>query len=145
DATRSPGAHPGGVLGRDTLILKSGGIMRGTIVELLPDDHATLLLPDGQSAIVAWSAILRVDRAPPAVDAPAPPLPPALSTGTPSPAPRAAPPPSVQVHIEASSPVTLEHVSRDRNAAAPSDQCPSPCDRALPLGDGYRIVGAGIN
>jgi hypothetical protein len=144
DAASSSGPHHAGVLGSDTLILKSGGIMRGSIVELLPDDHATLLLPDGQSAIVAWSAILRVDRAPPADHAPAPPLPPALPTGTQPPAPPAALP-GVQVHIETSSPVTLEHVSRDRNAAAPSDQCPSPCDRVLPLGDGYRIVGAGIN
>ncbi len=125
----------------DTIVLKNGGMLRGTLVELLPNDHATIQLPSGQSAIVQWGEIHHVERG--VATAPATPVAP---TGPVQRLPNTTAPivgPTVLLHIESSRPVTLDR----RNPG--EDQpwvtaCESPCDVQLPLNNDYRIVGEGI-
>jgi hypothetical protein len=125
----------------DTVVLKNGGMIRGTLVEVLPNDHATVQLPSGQSAIIQWAEIHHIERggAPTA----APSVPP---QGGLVPLPATTAPvtgPTVLVHIETQRRVTLDR----RNPG--DDQpwvtaCESPCDVQLPLNNDYRIVGEGI-
>ncbi len=125
----------------DTVVLKNGGMLRGTLVEVLPNDHATVQLPSGQSAIVQWAEIHHIERGGA----------PAAATAVPAGAPIQKMPnstapmsgPTVLVHIETSRPITLDR----RNPG--EDQpwvtaCESPCDVQLPLNNDYRIVGDGI-
>ncbi len=134
-----PSAQPPPVPGNDVLHLRNGGLMRGTIVELLPNDHATLLLPTGQSAIVQWSAIERVERNAPATAAPTPTPSPAASSLPPAPSPRH-PPDTILVHIQSTRTVTLERRSADGVTSA----CTTPCDQWLPVSDTYRVTGRAI-
>src|ERR1700722_902025 len=50
----APSYAPAGV-GGDSVYMKGGGMMRGTMVEMLPNDHVTLQLPTGQNAVIEWS------------------------------------------------------------------------------------------
>lgn len=118
--------------GTDVVVLRNGGTIRGTFIEVLPGDHLTILLASGQTAIVKWIDIARFGDE-------AAPLPP----------PEPAPPPTLRntkskvlVHVESPRHVTLEHkavASEEWNAV-----CESPCDRSLPRTGAYRIVGSDI-
>ncbi len=121
-----------GATGDDVVVLKDGGMIRGTLLEVIPNDHATVQLATGQSARVQWDHIERIERgaaAAPRVAAP---------EGAPV-ARRAAP--SARVHIESDRPATLE---RHEGAKAWVAACSAPCDADLPLDAEYRIVGDGI-
>lgn len=119
----------------DTVHLRSGGLFRGRVTEILPGDHVTVNLPSGEARRIPWADVERVIVA----STPVPPPPTASAPPTPSPSmvgPRAI------VHIKSSGRVTLY-----RRAAGTTElvrACDSPCDAALPLGDGYRIGGRGI-
>jgi hypothetical protein len=73
----------------DTVVLSSGGFLRGTVVEDVPGADLVLLMPDGTSRKIPRSQIVRVDWAAAPAQA-APPPPPAAA---PPPPPSAAPPP----------------------------------------------------
>jgi hypothetical protein len=133
------------VVGNDVVYLKGGGLLRGTLIEAIPNDHATLNLGTGQTAVIPWDRVLRIERAgasatgtPP----PPPPPPPPLSA-----APRYAPPPpftgptgSAVVHLEGDSIVSLER----REGRSRVFACTAPCDAELPLSGLYRVVGPGV-
>lgn len=53
-ATRVAGAQelPRAAVVTDVLVLRGGETLRGTIIEAIVGDHATLRLPDGRTAIV---------------------------------------------------------------------------------------------
>ncbi len=72
----------------DTVILNSGGVLRGTVIENVPGADLVLLMPDGTTRTIPRSEIARLDWAaqPPPPPAAAPPPPP------PYPAPPAPPP-----------------------------------------------------
>src|SRR5262249_28257391 len=136
--TTPPAGSPGAP---DTVVLKNGGMIRGTLVEVLPNDHATVQLPSGQSAITQGGEIHHTERGA------APTATPGTPQGAPAaPLPNATAPmhgPMVLVHIESQRRVTLDR----RNPG--DDQpwvtaCDSPCDAQLPLNNDYRIVGEGI-
>jgi hypothetical protein len=116
----------------ETVFLKNGGVVRGLLVEIIPGDHVTVQLPNGEFAKVAWSDVDRLER----VGAPTP---------SPAPPPLTAPAvgPKALVHIE-----SPRHVTLDRKNPG-EDQpwvtaCESPCDAELPLDNEYRIVGTGV-
>ncbi len=117
--------------GTDTVYLKGGGMIRGHLVEVIPNDHATIALPTGQTAIVEWSRIDRIEQqqAPPNV---------VVQSGTPAPS---APRGSVWVHIETDREIVLEGSPPEGGWAV---VCNAPCDRELPLDYSYRITGPGI-
>ncbi len=60
----------------DTVILSSGGVLRGTVVEDVPGADLVLLLPDGTSRKIPRAEIVRVDWAGPPPPPPAYPEPP---------------------------------------------------------------------
>ena len=51
-------------VGGDAVTLREGEVIRGVLVESLPNDHATVQLPNGQLALIPWERIARIDRAP---------------------------------------------------------------------------------
>jgi hypothetical protein len=114
-------------------------MIRGTLVEVLPNDHATVQLPSGQSAIIQWGEIHHIERGGAPATTPGAPTAPAVLPNTTAPITG----PTVLVHIESQRRVTLDR----RNPG--DDQpwvtaCESPCDVQLPLNNDYRIVGEGI-
>jgi hypothetical protein len=75
----------------DTVILSSGGVLRGTVVEDIPGADLVLLMPDGTSRKIPRAEIVRVDWASP-VAQPIPPTPPGMPP-PPPPYPGEPPPP----------------------------------------------------
>ena len=119
----------GGTGGNDVVVLKSGGMVRGTLIEILPNDHATVTLATGQNAIIQWDHIHHIERGGAAAATPAPA------------ATRPTHEPTARVHVESDHPVTIERRVSVRTWAF---ACEAPCDVELPLSDEYRIVGAGV-
>jgi hypothetical protein len=146
----APGYTPGyaaapaagrGAIG-DTVFLKDGGLMRGTLIEMLPNDHVTIELPTGQTTVVEWGRIDHIERgslAPPPVAArrepgfPRAPRHGRVPTGV---------EPTVTVHVEGDSGIVLQAVSPGSGRWAAV--CAGPCDAAVPLDREYRISGEGI-
>lgn len=130
----APSVSPG--VGSDVVYLKGGGMIRGTLTEVIPNDHATVEMV-GQTAVIPWDRIERIDRGG-VSPSPAPrPLP---SSSTPAPAPAPGPEGTATVHIEADTPVTLDK----REGRSWVFACNAPCDAELPLAGSYRISGQGI-
>lgn len=126
-------------VGPDMVVLKDGSMMRGTLTEMIKNDHATLLLSSGQSARIRWDAIQRIEKT---NDAPA------IAVGPAPTEPQATPPKvdaSVVVHIDAARPVELEATEEgDNRHAVWTSVCVSPCDKSLPTNRLYRIAGEGV-
>jgi hypothetical protein len=113
--------------GSDTIATKNGGMLRGTIIEALPDVQARILLATGEIVVIPWAQIERIEHAP------SPPVPverPALM------------PSEVWVHFEAPEGVVLQQdrTSRDDWQTV----CSAPCDTLLPMAFYYRAAGGGI-
>jgi hypothetical protein len=121
----APPALPGG----DVIYLKDGGLLRGRLLEILPNDHATLQLPTGQNAIVKWRKIDGIERQFAQAPSPGVLLPPTVAG-------------SAIVHMDADPGVTLESI-------APGSErwelaCTTPCDAELPLANPYRVAGPNV-
>ncbi len=71
---------PAPVVGRDVIYLKNGGLLRGTLIDVIPNSHARMQLETGEIATVQWSEINRIDHAG------------ATQVEPPAPTPQAAPP-----------------------------------------------------
>ncbi len=124
--------------GPDAIILKDGTTLRGTLVEVVPNQVARLRMADGKIANVKWEVIERVEQATPPV---APPVTPVAPPVTPV-APPVPPPQSTSVvHIDAEIPVILEQSTYGGDDWHPV--CQAPCDASLPLQASYRISGDG--
>jgi len=120
-------------VGTDIVYLKGGGMLRGTLIEAIPNDHATLEMATGQTAVIPWDRIERIERAGSRPPTPAPSFTPAF------PAP---PEGNALVHIDSEDPVTLERRVPGTRFWTPV--CTSPCDIGVPVWGSYRISGQGI-
>jgi len=116
--------------GSDVITLKNGGILRGTIIDAIPNAQARIQLLTGEIATVPWSEIARIENA-----KSAPPAPPAAA---PAAAPAAT---TVIVHVDSPESVELQ---RDAGNKAWATVCASPCDQPIPTGGKYRFAGGGI-
>ena len=124
----------------DAVFLRSGAMMRGTVYELVPGDHVTVLGPNGQIWSVPWAQVEKVElgnrpsltQVPAAVTPVAP-----LSSGKP---PKKGP--MVRVHIDSKRAVQLYR--QPAQDGGWYEECTSPCDVDMPLNDDYRISGSGI-
>lgn len=112
----------------DTVILRDGGVLHGTLIELVANDHATLRLSTGQAVMVEWAKLDHIERAV------------AGQAQQPAPVVRADGA-SAFVHLESDEAVALEARSGDR---AWTFVCGSPCDAPVPLAGEYRIAGSGV-
>lgn len=112
--------------GDDVIHMKNGGLMRGTMIEVIPDVQARMQLVTGEIATVPWQQIDRIEHG-----------------GAPAPAPASkAPPSEVWVHVDAPQGVLIQ---QDRtNDDDWVTVCAVPCDRPLPTGFYYRVTGGGI-
>jgi hypothetical protein len=118
----------------DTVFLKSGGLVRGTVAESAPGDHVTIAMPTGEIRRIPWAAVDRIsvgDTPPPVPAAPPAPPPEAPKRG-----------PLVRVHITSDHAVLLDRRPQGAETWVPA--CASPCDEDLPLGDTYRLSGASV-
>jgi hypothetical protein len=142
-ATPAP-AQQAGQVGQDVIRMKNGGILRGTIIDAIPDAQARIQLATGEIATVPWGEISGIEHAG-AQPRPQPPPP----SGPPGPRDSPPPPPRaprssavVWVHIEGSDTARLDI---DRNSDGNwENACRSPCDVALPVSADYRIAGGMI-
>jgi hypothetical protein len=138
--TTAPPPPLGSGGGNDVIVLKGGGMLRGRIIEIIPNDHATIALATGQNAIVEWSRIDRIEQQP---GAPPPPPPPGGGVVVMPPPPPPGRAGKAWVHIESSHDLVLEGRSPS-SAHSWAPVCTSPCDSEVPLDYSYRIAGEGI-
>ena len=126
--------------GPDAVYLKDGGMIRGTIIEVLPGNHASVQLADGRIATIRWDMVDHIDRGTGAKPLPTTPAP-LPAVGTPPPAVA-----MVTVHIDADGDAILEQqVTGGRWAGGEwRDVCQAPCDISLPSNTMYRVGGPGV-
>jgi hypothetical protein len=126
--------------GSDVIRMKNGGILRGTIIDAIPNAQARIQLATGEIATVPWQEIDRIEHA---GEQPQPRPGPTAPSGPPAPP---APPPrpggTIFVHIDGPEEARLQQYS-DADGSW-STVCSVPCDQPLPAGADYRITGGGI-
>jgi len=117
--------------GDDIVHTKNGGLLRGTIIEVLPEVQVRIQLATGEVATVPSSQVDRIEH----VAAPSAPVPAAAR-------PDEAPKSSVWVHVEAPDGVLIQQdITNDDNWRT---VCSAPCDKLLPTAFYYRVTGGGI-
>jgi hypothetical protein len=128
----APAPPPAPVVGRDVIYLKNGGLLRGTLIDVIPNSHARMQLETGEIATVQWSEINRIDHANAAqVEAPPTPQPSA------PPAP-AAPTKKVLVHIE----TTAQDLFLLADTGHAWERvCAAPCDKWMSADLNYKLAG----
>ena len=64
EPTPAPGAsvQRAPSVGQDVIYMKNGGILRGTIIDAIPDAQARIQLATGEIATVPWQAIDRIEH-----------------------------------------------------------------------------------
>jgi hypothetical protein len=145
EPTPAPGAsvQRAPSVGQDVIYMKNGGILRGTIIDAIPDAQARIQLATGEIATVPWQAIDRIEHGSTGPGRPAPPGPvPAPPTPAP-PGPRVyAPSAMVWVHVEGADGALLE---MDRASDGTWETaCRAPCDVQVPVRADYRIGGSSM-
>lgn len=143
-ATPAPAAKAPDASGAvDTVQLRSGGVHKGRVTEILPNSHVSIAVPGEGTKRFAWADVEKV-----VVASYTGPLPPSGATPTPYVAPSTPPldapmnGPRARVHIRAKSRVLLYRKPAGTNAW--TQACASPCDVELPIGDSYRLTGNGV-
>lgn len=68
----------------DSVTLKHGGMIKGKVTEILPGDHATVAMSNGQNAIIRWEEIGSISRGGTLIRMDTPPPPPPAATATPA-------------------------------------------------------------
>lgn len=132
----------------DVVMLKNGGMLRGTIVELVPGSFVSVLLPTGETRKVAMaeveyaglaSEMPRKKKTDVPLAPPAPPPPPVAPAPSPvRPAEQARPavpvkPPDVRIHLDAKQ-SNLTYYVEERSPGDLVRLCTAPCDVLLPAG-----------
>ncbi|MBX3262582.1 MAG: hypothetical protein KIS78_02355 [Labilithrix sp.] len=129
----------------DAVHLRNGGLYRGRVTEIVPGDHVTVIVDQGETKRVPWAEVDRVIVATTAV--PAPPTSTTPARGIPAPATPPLPAPMVgpraRVHITSSKNVILYR--RPASSSGWVQACASPCNEELPIGDTYRLTGNGVS
>jgi hypothetical protein len=125
----STAAPPPAAVGGDVIELKSGGVLRGTLIDAIPNGHARMQLVTGEVATVPWQDVARIDRS-------------SSSPAIPPPAAPAAQDEKVYVHIEGSDDAQLQRDTGDRRHW--DNVCSAPCDQFVSARYTYRIGGPGI-
>jgi hypothetical protein len=128
-------------VGQDVIYMKNGGILRGTIIDAIPDAQARIQLATGEIATVPWQAIDRIEHGASGSGRPAPPAPLPSPSSSGPPAPRViAPSAMVWVHIEGADGAILD---MDRgNDGTWETVCRAPCDIQVPVSAEYRVGGS---
>lgn len=132
-----PPVPPAASKGTDTIYLKNGGIVRGTIVEAIPDRPARIQLVTGEIWSIGWTYVDHVvvgsgaSSAPPASAGPSAPPGPAVPSG-----------PMVRLHVE--SPRKVEIMGHPLDGSPWVTVCSGACDKLVPLGWEYETNAEGV-
>ena len=152
----APAAHADAD-GEITVVLKTGVVVRGTLIERVPGEHVLLRLATGETRKIRWSEIASdsYGKAPEPTTTPTPtptpaptptptmPTPPPTATA-PTYAPYPAPPMGgALVHVEAKPGVLLERFVVYGTSTRWEPVCAAPCDRPMAPGT-YRVNGKGM-
>jgi hypothetical protein len=113
--------------GSDTITLKSGGIVRGSVMEYDPSTGARVKLADGSVRSIEADRIAGVTMG---------------SRSAPAAAPEAPQGPTGQLHVDA--PAEIEIVGRPNDGYEWAPICQSPCDRTVHLDWEYSARGPGV-
>jgi len=126
----------------DAIYLKNGGILRGTIIDAIPNDRARIQLATHEIATVSWADISRIEHADGTKQTIS--APPAATGGTTDSGPKPLPADKslVWVHIEGSDDANLEQDTTGQDDWAVV--CNAPCDRQVSTAFWYRINGGGM-
>jgi hypothetical protein len=125
--------HAGAPVGSDVIYLKNGGLLRGSIIDVIPNSHARMQLSaTGEIVTVQWSEISRIENAARGPAAPA--------TAPAAPAVKRVP--AILVHIESPRKVALERRPSDEYEW--EEVCTSPCDKPVPASDEYHVIASGM-
>jgi hypothetical protein len=132
----APAPPPAATAGRDVVYLKNGGLLRGTLIDVIPNSHARIQLETGEIATVQWSEINRIDHA--NTTQVEPPAPPQTTPAAPTPA---APHARVLVHIETTNPEVflLADTGHEWERV-----CSSPCDKWMSTDLNYKLAGPSV-
>lgn len=112
----------------DTVILKDGTTLHGTVREMTPGTSLTIALPDGTARTIEWAQVDKVDidRAKPQS------APPQAATAT-------------MVHVNGvPADAVLQMLEANGTENAWTTVCTGPCDRPLPSEGLYRIDAPGM-
>ncbi|HEY1694582.1 MAG TPA: hypothetical protein VGG39_20570 [Polyangiaceae bacterium] len=131
--TASGPARPAGDVGADVVFLKNGGVLRGTVVDAIPDSQVRIQLATGEIATIPWGAMARLEYGKASGGQPPPPPPPPPAGG---------PAGTVVLHVEGADDAEVE--MRPHDEGTWTTVCSGRCDRALPVGAAYRIAGGGM-
>ena len=129
--------------GGDTIYLKGGAVVRGTLSVAVPGAPVTIQLPNGQTLTLQWNMVDHIDRA-------STPAPPAAAPPPQAPATMQGPPPaaSIVVHIDTDSPSLVLQAQtpggRWDGRGGWTTVCQGSCDQPVPLGVLYRVSGDGV-
>jgi hypothetical protein len=112
----------------DSVVLKDGTTLHGTVREMTPGKSLTITLSDGTARTLEWSEIGNVD-----IDR-------AKSVAQPQPVAT-----TTMVHVEGvPSDAQLQELEANGTENAWTAVCTGPCDRALPSDGLYRIDAPGV-
>jgi len=123
----------------DSVHLRNGGLYRGRVTEIVPGDHVTVIIDQGETKRVPWAEVDRVIVASTAV--PPPPAPGAAAPATP---PVAAPMVGPRALVRITSKKNVILYRRPAGSTSWVQACTSPCNQELPIGDMYRVTGNGV-
>jgi hypothetical protein len=143
--------------GEDEISLKNGGMLRGTVVAVEPDNRATIVV-NGRQRTVPWTEIDKVERGKYKAEVPPTPEPAAPEPAAPEPAASAEPaepapaPGAPHVHIEANWP-NVEIVRIESGVPVTTDRgttsgivvhpvCKAPCGEVVDGRDGAQFYFA---
>lgn len=148
--------------GEDEVILKNGGMVRGTVVSMEPGKNVVLMLPSGEERTIEWDEVEKVERGKhkekdePEEEEPAEAEEPTPVESAPAEAGPAPGPGVVRLHIEGDEPgVQLYRVLGTAMAVGPGGTafaqaqeivCTAPCDQIIDgsKGEPYFFAGDGI-
>jgi hypothetical protein len=129
----TPVAKPTATPAADTIYLKEGSVLRGTLVDAVPGHPVRIQLATGEISTVASDDVDHIELAEAAEAAEV-----ARQAKV---APALKPLPSVLVHIAGEEPLAME---RTADGDTWLRVCTAPCNARLPTIYAYRIVGRGI-
>ena len=122
--------------GGDIVYLKNGGVVRGTIIDAVPERTARVQLATGEIATIPWADVDHIVTAAP--PAPAPASAPPAGQGREEHKPQE----TIRLHVE--SPRDIEVVGRPSDGYEWAPVCGGACDRAVPADWEYQVRGDGV-